>query len=287
MADPDRPTILEELVKRLPSINFLVEARKEAHFRFISDLILSSTEIQNRWRLPWEYKSLAHYAEEQFVVFGIAGSFFKANDTFDMHWHQTAAKDFTARLCENIWSEDDEGIILFVKEEERFRRARAGDAAYDFARRLKQDDSLSGLWLNKPPSWAYELFLSQANLEAYGLFWHDNSYLSDPKYKARMRARAEAVVRETERLMGEREAAEIPIEPGAGIDSKLLGARERSTLLTIIGALAKEAKVDISKPSKAATFIEGLTNELGAPVSKRSIEEHLKTVSAAVASRSK
>lgn len=71
---------------------------------------------------------------------------------------------------------------------------------------------------------------------------------------------------------------------------KPLTTRERDTLLTIIAVLAKAAKVpldDYSKPGKAAGYIEGLTDEFGAHVSKRAIEEHLKKIPDALATRKK
>jgi hypothetical protein len=71
-----------------------------------------------------------------------------------------------------------------------------------------------------------------------------------------------------------------------GVD-RTLGTSERNTLLTIIAALAKEAKINIEPPGKAAGFIEGLTNSMGAPVSKRAIEEHLKKIPNALETRMK
>jgi len=71
---------------------------------------------------------------------------------------------------------------------------------------------------------------------------------------------------------------------------KPLSTRERDTLLTIIAALAKAAKVpldDYSKPGKAAGYIEGLTDEFGAHVSKRAIEDHLKKIPDALETRMK
>ena len=66
---------------------------------------------------------------------------------------------------------------------------------------------------------------------------------------------------------------------------KPLGTRERNTLLTIIAVLAKAAKIDIDQTGKAAGFIEGLSDEFGAHVSKRSIENHLKKVTNALTTR--
>ncbi|MDD2809282.1 hypothetical protein [Rhodoferax sp.] len=76
----------------------------------------------------------------------------------------------------------------------------------------------------------------------------------------------------------------VPTEPT--IEKPLL-TRERDTLLTIIAALAKEAKLQIDQPGKTALYIEGLTNEMGSPVSKRAIEEHLKKIPNALETRMK
>jgi hypothetical protein len=60
---------------------------------------------------------------------------------------------------------------------------------------------------------------------------------------------------------------------------KPLGTRERDTLRTIIAALANAAKTDLSKPFKAAGQIEAMTIKIGARVSARAIENHLKGIS--------
>lgn len=66
-----------------------------------------------------------------------------------------------------------------------------------------------------------------------------------------------------------------------------LASRERKTLLIIIAALARVAKIDINSPGKAALYIEGLTDEMGARASKRAIENHLKNIPDALESRMK
>jgi hypothetical protein len=60
---------------------------------------------------------------------------------------------------------------------------------------------------------------------------------------------------------------------------------ERNSLLIIIAALAKDAKVDIDKISKAGEYIAGLTDQLGASVSPTTIERHLKKIKNAIESR--
>jgi len=57
-----------------------------------------------------------------------------------------------------------------------------------------------------------------------------------------------------------------------------LGERERTTLLAIIAALAKKAKIDVSHSSAAAGRIEEMTGRLGVRVAARTAENHLKKV---------
>jgi hypothetical protein len=64
-----------------------------------------------------------------------------------------------------------------------------------------------------------------------------------------------------------------------------LGRKERATLLVIIAALAKLAKVDIAKPSKAAAAIEGEAARMGIRVGGRTIEEKLKLIPDVLASK--
>lgn len=66
-----------------------------------------------------------------------------------------------------------------------------------------------------------------------------------------------------------------------------LKTRERDTLLTIIAALAKHGKISINEYGKSAGFISGLTDEIGAHVAKRTIEEHLKKIPGAIEVRMK
>lgn len=61
--------------------------------------------------------------------------------------------------------------------------------------------------------------------------------------------------------------------------------RERTTLLIMIGALAKKAKIDLSNPTQAAGTIEGLTQEFGARVGKSTIENKIKEIAEAVKHR--
>ena len=69
--------------------------------------------------------------------------------------------------------------------------------------------------------------------------------------------------------------------------SKPLSNIERETLLIIIAALAKEAKVDIVKTSKAGDLIANMTQLIGAPIGATTIETHLKKINQAIVNRTK
>ncbi|TAG27494.1 MAG: hypothetical protein EAZ37_04855 [Burkholderiales bacterium] len=68
---------------------------------------------------------------------------------------------------------------------------------------------------------------------------------------------------------------------------KPLLTRERNTLLLIIAGLCKEAKIDHSKPAKAAEYIKHQLDLMGCSVGETTIEEHLKKIPNALESRSK
>lgn len=68
---------------------------------------------------------------------------------------------------------------------------------------------------------------------------------------------------------------------------KPLAARERTTLLIIIAALAKAAKIDISKPGKAGEIISNIILELGIDVDHYTIEKKLKQIPDALERREK
>ena len=71
-------------------------------------------------------------------------------------------------------------------------------------------------------------------------------------------------------------------EPAA---DRPLGLRERTTLLTIIAALANLADIEFTKPSKAALTIESETIRMGARVAARTIEDHLNRIRDALESK--
>jgi len=66
-----------------------------------------------------------------------------------------------------------------------------------------------------------------------------------------------------------------------------LKERERDTLLTIIAALCKEAKIPYDKPAKAAGLIKSTAATMGASIGETTIEGHLKKIPDALATRMK
>ncbi len=78
-----------------------------------------------------------------------------------------------------------------------------------------------------------------------------------------------------------------PVANPTATDGKALGTRERNTLLTIIAALCKEAKIDYLKPAKAAHLIEGQAARMGLRIGETTIEMHLKKIPDTLESRGK
>ena len=76
-------------------------------------------------------------------------------------------------------------------------------------------------------------------------------------------------------------AAQMPAPSApssADPSDKSLGRRERTTLLTIIAALAEEAKIDVSKPTKAGTIIAARISAMGYEVAPNTVAGHLRTL---------
>ena len=70
-------------------------------------------------------------------------------------------------------------------------------------------------------------------------------------------------------------------------ETEPLDTRERNTLLTIIAALCKEAKIPYDKPAKAAGMIQSTAAKMGVSIGETTIESHLKKIPDALATRMK
>ena len=71
-------------------------------------------------------------------------------------------------------------------------------------------------------------------------------------------------------------------------EEKLLGTKERTTLLCVIAALCKYSDIDFRKSSKNAAVIRAIANEkLGVSIGETTIENYLKLIPDALQNRSK
>lgn len=71
-------------------------------------------------------------------------------------------------------------------------------------------------------------------------------------------------------------------EPIIPVDGKPLTTRERNSLLTIIGLLCAETKLDHTKAAAAATVLKNRADMLGVKIGETTIENHLKAVAGAL-----
>jgi len=76
------------------------------------------------------------------------------------------------------------------------------------------------------------------------------------------------------------------ISDSESVTERPVARRERTTLLLIIAALAKLARIDVAKPTSAAVAIESETVRMGTRVAARTIEEHLKRIPEAIDNKS-
>lgn len=70
-------------------------------------------------------------------------------------------------------------------------------------------------------------------------------------------------------------------------EEKPLSTNERNTLLVIIAALCREAKIDYTKPAKAAGMILHTADGMGVKIGETTIERHLKKIPDALEARMK
>ena len=282
-------TVLDRMLGQDFDIRVLLAAVRNSHPDPLAQLILDSEKIFERSQRPWEFKSVAHFGEEDFIA---SANVFWIDD--QKNWRKFAAAELSERISRLAWFERDEGLQFWVETPAgKWRPARKGDESYDYVSRLREEYSLSSLRVDRAPRWAEELFISQANWQAYKLIWGDGFYLSTshPDYSRQKSMKVDAVLRETQRLMGETAVQIEPqdAEPCAATlgEDKPLHTKERTTLLTIIGLIAESASLDITAPSKIGTLLEDLAVRKGISLSERSIREHLKSVNAAMSSRRK
>jgi hypothetical protein len=122
-------------------------------------------------------------------------------------------------------------------------------------------------------------------------YWGNSFYSLDAEDKTFLR---QADMRDWLEKIGQREAFFFLTDPehwpnaigkAPAVTDKPLDTRERTTLLTIIGALAGVANLDLSQHNKAGDTVAAMLAVEGVKLSGRTIGEHLKAVREAMDSR--
>lgn len=202
MKSTEETNILEQIASNPALFALVLEGTKNPRERYICNLILKSIDIRARRNDPWEYKSLIEYGEEEFVRGGSFRAMYGMDGDHPRAWHGQAAKALAQEVTRSLIYEDDEGLVVYVFDDSKYRPARRGDAPYDFVKQLSTDGNLWDIAIDKPPSWSQELFVCKHNLEAYACAWYDSVELSDPLYAAKKKVRRESVWLETLRREG-------------------------------------------------------------------------------------
>lgn len=224
MRDAKPTTILERIARDSSTLSLILEGTRDPYQHYIADLILRSSAIAERAKLPWEYKSLTHFGEEDFVETGNVYLEVGRDGLTPRNWHSLAAKELARSVTRNLIYEDDEGLVIYLQDKGGFRPARTGDAHYDFVKRMMADGMAWDYVMDKPPTWANELFIGTLNYDAYAAMWFDSTSISDPAHALRKRFRREAVWMETLRLSGREPFASLVVpEPGKWGETLAMG----------------------------------------------------------------
>jgi hypothetical protein len=145
------------------------------------------------------------------------------------------------------------GRLLNAFEEHMRDDCKSGFLRYEFAPEKKADEYYS--WLIESSDFAAWLATNRIQPSVHIQAWFDETGITFGKAK--------------------------PVE------EKPLATRERNTLLAIIAALCKEAKIDYTKPAKAAGQILHTTDSMGLQIGETTIERHLKKIPDALGTRMK
>ncbi len=143
--------------------------------------------------------------------------------------------------------------------------------------RLNEDGSLGDLNFTEPPSWANNLYLNEKALRTWELFYYDLGSV-DADLAREMRCNAINYHLDNDTFQSNINYPKI---------NDSISNKERDTLLVMIAALAKEAKLDINKTSKTSELIASMTQILGSPIGATTIENKLKEIPQALENRAK
>jgi hypothetical protein len=271
-------SVLQTLNERGVSLQKLHDSHELA--RPLAELILQSDKTVAAMNEPWDFKSIAKLSEESFCIFSFPELWLDGQKGARM-----AKCDFSERL---VWWLDYEieGLILFVNDGRKaFRSARIGDADYDFACRLRTEKKFYSATYDSAPEWSKRLFVNSKNLAAHSAFWHEPT--TGEAYDEMRAIRRCAVLRESDFSFAIAEANGKTEEQSTKLQTETLSTKERTTTLVMLGALLKELRVDVSAPTKAGDYIQGITGALDARVSTRTAQEYIKQIADAIERKKK
>ncbi|QTO42169.1 hypothetical protein [Burkholderia latens] len=205
-------TVLQKLEQLKFPRRVLEAATSEGGKQYIAGVILASEAISRRASDPWEYKPIAELAEEIFVTESSASWAmstvrpYSPRDEIALNlesWHVSAMQELVQHADVRIWNEL-EGLQLYLQVGPgEFRPARAGDSAYDFVCRLRDDGMLLSYsrTFTDLPAWSRELFVHSANWDSFRLVWSSGSSVHDPNQEKFVREKRALVMQETARRM--------------------------------------------------------------------------------------
>lgn len=231
-------TILGRITGRVSNLNFLDEFAKKSMGNYIAKLILDSSNIYERYKRPWTYKSVADYGEEMFVrsgsIYEIVSSF---KEFSGRHWKLEAEKELSESLSYVITQVSaDEGLDLYAQNSSgEFERITNEDPDYSYIVRLMDETGAGALnFFDGPPGWAKRLHLYCPNWKAHKLML-GNCPASDSLYQQWKAAHRRAVLLET------REQERKAVSPDATADETCEHIYiEKSTLQTEIDRIKYE-----------------------------------------------
>ena len=88
-------------------------------------------------------------------------------------------------------------------------------------------------------------------------------------------------------LEGAKKAGYFKVSAPSHSQADSVSSKVQNTLLCIIGALCKEAKLDYSKPAKTAALIQSTAARMGVSLGETTIEGYLKKIPDALSARGK
>jgi len=120
MSKKEKTNLFDRVAENPALLARVLEGRSKPYESYIANLIFKSEELLARREMPWEYKSLLHYGEEEFSITGSFLAIYQSTDDGLKVWHQQAAKALANEVGRSVIYEEEEGLVLFVCEEDGY-----------------------------------------------------------------------------------------------------------------------------------------------------------------------